>query len=54
MRETPEVVQRIGGPRARIGVHEVEPEPLRDERERVPLAANVMRDGGGELERRGH
>jgi hypothetical protein len=54
MHEAPEFVQRIGGARAGVGVHEVEPQPLRDERERVSLAANVMCDGGGELERRGH
>jgi hypothetical protein len=50
MRKAAEVVQRIRPTRARVGVHEVEPEPFRDEGERMTVSMILMHERGGELE----
>jgi hypothetical protein len=54
MHEAPEVVQGIDGPRPRVRIHEVEPETLGNERERVSLSMEMTCDGGGKLERGRH
>lgn len=51
--EALEVVQRVGAAGSRVRVHEVEPEPLRQEGEWLPIA-HVREGAGRELERRGH